>query len=57
MKVNKDFLTTLREMIQQSLSDQEVLLESPVRSQQQLVVENKINRILSFMRNENGKKD
>ncbi len=46
MKINTDFLVTLQEAIYEILNQQSPLLESPVRSQQQLMVERKIKRIM-----------
>ena len=46
MKINKQFLNMIKEMIQEELSNREPLLESPVPTKGRLLVEGKINRII-----------
>jgi hypothetical protein len=46
MKINKNFLNLLKNLIKETLKEKEVLLESPVRSNQEIIVEQKINKLL-----------
>ena len=45
MKINKQFLNMIKEMIQEELSNREPLLESPVPTKGSLLIEGKISRI------------
>jgi len=58
MKINTEFLATLQEAIHEILNMRNPLLESPVRSQQQLMVESKIKKIMLATEKKNvGTKD
>tara|TARA_R110000765_G_scaffold142449_1_gene243683 strand:- start:411 stop:554 length:144 start_codon:yes stop_codon:yes gene_type:complete len=46
MKINKDFLNTIKQLIQEVLREQSPLVESPVRTRQEIIVEQKINKLL-----------
>jgi len=46
MKVNKKFLNLLRSLIKETLKEREVLLESPVRSNREIIAEEKINNLI-----------
>tara|TARA_R110000824_G_scaffold54622_4_gene150756 strand:- start:789 stop:935 length:147 start_codon:yes stop_codon:yes gene_type:complete len=47
MKNNKKFITLLKSLIKEAIKGREVLLESPVPTQSEILVENKINKILN----------
>tara|TARA_Y100000361_G_C10888790_1_gene203013 strand:+ start:22 stop:198 length:177 start_codon:yes stop_codon:yes gene_type:complete len=53
MKININFLNTLKETIREVLRNNNPLLDAPVPSRQEVMVENKINKIL----NASGKKN
>lgn len=46
MDNNKKFVNLLRQLIKEAIKKREPLLESPVRSQTEILAENKINQIL-----------
>ena len=45
-KTKEKFLIMLRDLIKEHLSESSVLLESPVRSNAEVLTENKINKLL-----------
>jgi len=46
MQDNEQFINLLRQLIKETIKGREVLLESPVPSQSEVLVERKINKIL-----------
>ncbi|HAD20968.1 MAG TPA: hypothetical protein DCF87_02505 [Opitutae bacterium] len=46
MQDNEQFINLLRQLIKETIKGREVLLESPVPSQSEILVERKINKIL-----------
>ena len=46
MKDNEQFINLLKQLIKETIKSREVLLESPVPSQSEVLVENKVNRLL-----------
>jgi len=46
MNNSKKFVNLLKQLIKEAIRKREPLLESPVRSQSEILAENKINRIL-----------
>lgn len=50
MQNQKQFITLLEQLIKEALKNREALLESPVPSQTEVIVENKVNKILKNKR-------
>ncbi|MGI9554631.1 MAG: hypothetical protein ACR2M6_01550 [Vampirovibrionia bacterium] len=46
MQSNEQFINLLKQLIKETIRGREVLLESPVPSQSEVLVENKVNKIL-----------
>jgi len=46
MQDNEQFINLLKQLIKETIKSREVLLESPVPSQSEVLVENKVNRLL-----------
>ena len=46
MQSNEQFINLLKQLIKETIKGREVLLESPVPSQTDVLVENKANRLL-----------
>lgn len=46
MQNNEQFINLLKQLIKETIKGREVLLESPVPSQSEVLVENKVNRLL-----------
>ncbi len=46
MQSNEQFINLLKQLIKETIKGREVLLESPVPSQTEVLVENKANRLL-----------
>ena len=46
MQSNEQFTNLLKQLIKETIRGREVLLESPVPSQSEVLVENKVNKIL-----------
>ena len=47
MQSNEEFINLLKQLIKETIKGREVLLESPVPSQTEVLVENKANRLLN----------
>jgi hypothetical protein len=46
MQSSEQFINLLKQLIKETIKGREVLLESPVPSQSEVLVENKVNKIL-----------
>lgn len=46
MQSNEQFINLLKQLIKETIKGREVLLESPVPSQTEVLVENKVSRLL-----------
>tara|TARA_S200002703_G_C3701572_1_gene215463 strand:+ start:556 stop:711 length:156 start_codon:yes stop_codon:yes gene_type:complete len=46
MQNNEQFIILLRQLVKEAIKEREVLLESPVPSQSEVLVERKISKIL-----------
>ena len=46
MQNNEQFINLLKQLIKETIREREVLLESPVPSQSEVLVENKVNKLL-----------
>tara|TARA_R110002020_G_C15768057_1_gene727847 strand:+ start:194 stop:349 length:156 start_codon:yes stop_codon:yes gene_type:complete len=46
MQNNEQFIILLRQLVKEAIKEREVLLESPVLSQSEVLVERKISKIL-----------
>ena len=47
MQNNEEFINLLKDLINEVIKGKEVLLESPVPSQTEILVENKVKRLLN----------
>ena len=47
MQNNEQFINLLKQLIKETIRSREVLLESPVPTQSEVLVENKANKLLS----------
>lgn len=46
MQNNEQFINLLRQLIKETIKEREVLLESPVPTQSEVLVEHKVNKLL-----------
>ena len=46
MQNNEKFINLLKQLIKETIREREVLLESPVPTQSEVLVENKVNKLL-----------
>jgi hypothetical protein len=46
MQNNEQFINLLRQLIKETIKEREVLLESPVPTQSEVLVESKVNKLL-----------
>ena len=47
MQNNEQFINLLRQLIKETIKEREVLLESPVPTQSEVLVEHKVKKLLS----------
>lgn len=46
MQINEQFINLLKQLIKETIREREVLLESPVPTQSEVLVESKVNKLL-----------